>query len=162
MRNQRKKKGQAVFEFVLAALILFSIVIYVITYLSNSFNLHHNAFESNRLEGNAMRIADYLLSDRVGGIAYEWPLLSKSLMASLNSTCNDTAGEGYFDVLERMNLIEEEPYVYYTHMKIMAVGKDGKIYIDCGRTPSEKAKNAVVTRYGVVEDQITKINITVW
>ncbi len=163
-----RMKGQAVFEFVIAALILFSIIMYVISYMSTSFDLHHELFKSNRLEASALRVSDIIISDPENGIVDSWPNMSVSRMNDFHDACNqkgmDGEDVGYFDLLEKFNLRDQTPYSRYTQLNIRVIGDYGDVYVDCGRTPFDEGTKGTVTRFGYVPErnQAARIVVTVW
>jgi hypothetical protein len=154
-------KAQAVFEFIVAALILFSIVIYTIEYLSTSFAAHHDIAASSDLESKAMRVSGMLLGDTDVGIFSDWPTLSKYEMRMLNDSCD---GSGYFDVLDKFGLNQTYPVLKYNRLYIIAQSEDGDVYIKCGRVPVEGEASGRVVRFGYIEedDEIANITVTVW
>jgi len=154
------RHGQAVFEFVIASLIIFSVIFYTINYISMDFGMRHNHFMSDVLEDNAMRVSDILLSSHQDGIVTEWPRLSTAKMTGLNTTCSTD----YIATLQRLGLKEGLPYVRYIHMNITAQDNAGTTYINCGRTPPENVGKAVATRFGILPStkRIVRIVVTLW
>jgi len=153
-------KGQLVFEFVIAALILFTIVIYTINFLSSTVGNYHSRFLSSFLESKALLISEIVMNDPSGGIVSEWPLLSPERMTDLNDTCRNE--EGYYQILQKLGLVEEKPYEIYHHMNIL-VREGGIEYVNCGRLPPGNMSKAVVTRYGLLaSNEIAPVQITVW
>lgn len=168
MRNDGKKKGQAVFEFIIASMILFSIIIYTISYLSSSFATHHGIASTADLEAKALRVSDMLASDNSIGIFSAWPNLSLSKMAGLHSYCGDEPNDGYFRTIGRFGLNESSPSTKSNRLQIMVTGIDKTVYVNCGRTPVGKTPSGYVTRFGFVpgpapgSGQLALINVTVW
>jgi hypothetical protein len=163
-----RMKAQAVFEFIIASMILFSIIIYTISYLSSSFAMHHGIAGTADLEAKAMRISDILASDNKIGIFSTWPNLSVSKMNILHTTCNDATGDGYFRTIGRFGLNESSPSSKYNRLQIMVVGADKYVYVNCGRVPVGKVASGYVTRFGFVpgaapgSGQLAQINVSVW
>jgi hypothetical protein len=161
-------KAQAVFEFIIASMILFSIIIYTISYLSSSFATHHGIANTADLEAKAMRISDILASDNQIGIFSSWPSLSVPRMTALDNTCKDASNDGYFRTIGRFGLNESSPSSKYNRLQIMVVGTDGFVYVNCGRVPVGKVASGYVTRFGFVpgatpgSGQLAMINVTVW
>ena len=166
--KEKKMKGQLVFEFVIAALMLFSIIIYTINYLSINSNLYHERFLSNMLESKAVQVSEILLNDPVDGIVDEWPLLDTVKMSAFESSCNSD----YEETLRDFNLIDDFPYSELHHLSVVVNATDGQVYVDCGRTPPpiqniwyQAASKATVTRYGYIPppgDKLATIEVVVW
>ncbi len=154
----RKRKGQLVFEFVIASLILFSVIFYTINFISSDFNLRHNRFLSDRLEGNAIRVSDILLSNNQNGLTSGWPLLDQDRIDEFMIQCGD-----YIGTLKEMGLKEEAPYVRYIHMNVTVTDSSPQTYLSCGRSPPENAAKAVVTRFALSPgNRIARIDVTLW
>ncbi len=152
-------KGQIVFEFVIASLILFSVIIYAISFIAGDFNARHGRFLSDRLESNAIRVSNLLLSDHRGiGIVDVWPNLNQVMMNDLVvKKCGD-----YPSLQDSLGLREESPYVTYIHFNI-TVADESTTYVNCGREPPEDVGKAVVTRYALSPSKkVAKIGVTVW
>lgn len=162
-----KMKAQAVFEFIIASMILFSIIIYTISYLSSSFAMHHGIAGSADLEANAMRVSDILAGGSGLGLFSSWPRLDTGKMAALDNLCRDP-DDGYFDTIGRFGLNESSPTSKYSRLQIMVVGANGHVYVNCGRVPVESAASGYVTRFGFAPaaasqpSQLAVINVTVW
>jgi hypothetical protein len=157
----REMKGQLVFEFVIAAFILFSIILFVISNLSENMNLYHVNFISNFLESRALQISEILLNDPVNGIVDEWPVLNEQKMASFNASCNDD----YINMLVNFSMIEDMPYPNLHHMHVLVNATDGQEFINCGRTPPANITKATVTRFGFVPPspgKIALVEVIVW
>ncbi len=147
-------KGQMVFEFVVASLILFSIIIYTISFLSNDFNMRRNSFISDRLESNALRVSNILLGSQENGLIGEWPRLDPN---KLIASCGD-----YRSMQKSLGLKEEEPYVKYMNFNVTVEDSSG-VRRTCGRDPPESTGSGHVTRYALApSDEIAKIDVTVW
>lgn len=158
----RGMKGQAVFEFIIASLILFSVIIYTINVVSSDFNLRHNHFLSDRLEGNVIRVSDLLLSEHQYGLTGDWPRLDQSKLDAFEAFCNPP--NDYTAVLEAFGLKEVAPYTRYTHMNVTVLDSDDVYVVNCGRTPPETVGKAVITRFAFYpsNDEIARIDVTLW
>lgn len=154
-------KGQLIFEFVIAAFILFGIILFTINNLSDYMGLYHTNYQSNFLENRAMQISDILMNDPVNGIVDEWPVLSEAKMDSFNSTCNGD----YINMLVNFSMIEDLPYPSLHHMHVLVNSTDGQEFVNCGREPPTNITTATVTRFGMVPpptDKIAIMEIRVW
>jgi hypothetical protein len=153
-------KGQMVFEFIIAAMILFAIVIYIINYISYAAGIYHSDFISSYLESRALQVSEVLMSDPEKGLVTEWPLLSQGRMSSFNVTCN----QKYLELLDNFGLREQLPYSKTYHLSVLVVSSSGKKYVDCGRTPPEKVTSAMVTRFGMLPSrrELAMVEVAVW
>lgn len=154
-------KGQLVFEFIIAAFILFGIILFVINSLAANMNVYHSNFLSNFLESRAMQIGEILMNDPKNGLVDEWPVLNEAKMSSFNSSCNSN----YIQMLMNFSMIEALPYPSLHHMHVLVNATDGQEFVNCGRVPPTNITTATVTRFGVVPsptDKIAVIEIRVW
>ena len=154
-------KGQLVFEFVIAAFILFGIILFVINSLAANMNVYHGNFKSNFLESRAMQISEVLMNDPMNGIVDEWPVLNEVKMASFNTSCNGD----YINMLINFSMIESLPYPSLHHMRVLVNATDGQEFVNCGRVPPANISTATVTRFGVIPpptDKIAVILVRVW
>ncbi|UCD03136.1 MAG: hypothetical protein JSV63_00680 [Candidatus Aenigmatarchaeota archaeon] len=157
---RRFKKGQAVFEFVVASLILFAVIFYTINFVSVDFGMRHERFLTDHLEGNALRVSDLVMSPSVG-IVSSWPDLSTVKMGALDASC----AADYIETLDDLGLREELPYARYTHMKLTVIDLDSVVYVDCGRSAPEGTETAEVTRFGYLPapiNEIAIVSISLW
>jgi len=152
-------KGQMVFEFIIAALILFAIIIYVINYISYSTGVYHSDFITSHLESRATQVSEVLMSDPEKGIVTEWPLLSPARMSAFNATCN----QKYLELLDNFSLREQLPYPKTYHLSVLVSRSDGYMYVDCGRMPSQRVTMAKVTRFGLLPSRdLAMVEVAVW
>lgn len=161
MRNGRK--GQAVFEFIIASLIMFSVIFYTINFLSMDFGARHERFLTDHMESNSIRVSDLLMNPDTGIIG-SWPTLSRSKMITLENDCE----QDYTGTLDDFGLREELPYVRYIHMKLTVTDLDSNSYLDCGRSPPENVETAEVTRFAFLPsppyptDEIAIVELSLW
>jgi hypothetical protein len=152
-------KGQMVFEFVIASLILFSIIFYTLSFLASDFGMRHGSFVSDRLESNAIRVSNILLGTHENGIVGDWPVLDQASIDAFGTKCNDE----YRPLQNSLGLREESPYVTYMHFNITVADKT-KTYLNCGREPPAGVGMGSVTRYALSPppEEIVRIDVTVW
>jgi hypothetical protein len=164
------RKGQMVFEFMIAAVLFFSIVIYVISYLNTNVDAYATEYYLNDLENKAVQISELLVHNRgywesdipyMIGAEKEWPVLNRTRIADINRTCN----EDYVNFLRRLDL--EEINFYGTRLykvRIVIDDLDGETNLmDCGMEPGYVFQNAYVQRIALSDDNnILKIGIWVW
>ncbi|MBN2330800.1 MAG: hypothetical protein JXC85_03215 [Candidatus Aenigmarchaeota archaeon] len=154
-------KGQLVFEFVIAAFILFGIILFSINNLASYMNLYHTNYLSNFQEGRAMQISEILLNDPKTGIVDEWPVLNEAKMGYFNTTCSSD----YINLLMNFSMIEDLPYPSLHHMRVIVNATDGQVFVRCGREPPSNITTATVTRFGFIPpptDKVAIIEVRVW
>lgn len=157
-----RKKGQVVFEFVIAALVLFGLIFYSMNYVARDFDARHDSFRNDILESTVMRVSGYLLNSE-NGIVDEWPVLSASKMDYMeNNICDDFTN--YEPLLQELGLKQTTPYERFTYLNVVVTDTDGTVYNVCPlRTPPDRSRQATVTRYAVAPgDKLAEVRITVW
>jgi len=142
-------KGQAVFEFVVAAVLFFGIIFYVINFLSTSFYAHELQSHANNMESNSLEIAEFLVHIK---LAKEWPVLSYDSIDDFNGTCNND----YVGVLEKFDLGENK-------LKIK-INEGGRVLLDCLDDMTVPDTNrAEAERYALSEkNKIISVQVVVW
>jgi hypothetical protein len=152
-------KGQLVFEFVIAAMILFSIVIYSVSYSVGTVNAFHRGFVSDSLQSWALKVSDTLLNDPANGIVSEWPDISISGMSALQSECSND----YDSVLERFGLARRSSFDRPLHIYVTVEDEGGSGIMTCGDFPPPSLEKATVTRFGrLPSDTFARVEVTIW
>jgi hypothetical protein len=151
-------KGQLVFEFVIAAVIMFSIIVYSISFLNNRMDAYHTGFVSNSMESKAVKVTSMLLNQGCG-IVGEWPMLDSGRCALLESECEND----YDSVLARFGLERRVSYDRPVHLQISIEGLGGASYMTCGNSPPERVSKVAVTRFVLLPSrEIARLRVTVW
>jgi hypothetical protein len=159
-----KKKGQLVFEFLMAVLILFGIIIYTVNFLFANMNLYHSQFMSNFLESKALQISEVLMNDPTMGFVSAWPHLDTGKISDFDlNYCQSGDPDPYlFKLLPDYELFEPVPYFRYHHVRI-TVESPTSTLLDCGRTPPGKVSKSRVTRFGYLPSaEIANVTVIVW
>lgn len=155
-------KGQAVFEFIVAAVLFFALVFYVLNFMNMTVSGYSRDARLSQLESRALAVSDYLVHVN---LTKEWPVLSYEKMAQFDSTCNDE--DKYVKMLEKYDMytssIPGTDIVIAGRMKVRA-GEKGRKLIDCkqGTAPPE-VQRAEAERYALSENgSLVNISVVVW
>lgn len=104
-----------VFEFVIAAVLLFGIIIYSISLMNTNVSQFRDDYHHNDLEMRATQISEMLVHNKgdysdpvVLGLSSGWSKLSLTQVNNLDVLCSNPPG--YADLLESLNLLEA-PYL---------------------------------------------------
>ena len=165
-------KGQMIFEFIIAAVVFFGIIFYVITYLNMQTSIYSGDYYENELENKAVQISELLVHNpgtwlalpngpvHVIGLADEWPVLNDDKMRNLGLLCN----ENYDYFLDLLDTELSTPYGNRL-MKVMINITNidtGQQLMGCGYEP-ENTTVVKVNRYGITKTgNIVKIVVGVW
>jgi hypothetical protein len=145
----KRKSGQAVFEFIIAAVLFFAVIFYIINYLDTSVTNYSAGSQFNLLEAKTAEISEYLV---YVNLTEEWPLLSYTNIADLDWACNDD----YSGLLKRFDLGERK-------FKLQ-VNEGPKLLLDCERTRVVPDKErAEIERFALSENNtILSVRVVVW
>jgi hypothetical protein len=166
-------KGQMVFEFVIAAVVFFGIVLYVINYLNTEMVTYSSDYFTNELESKAVQISELLVHNPgeweslpvgnawvLGLAAEEWPVLDDEKISNLGLLCK----EDYDGVLELLDMEVSTPYgrrLMKAMINITEVGTESVI-MECGYEPVD-VTFVSINRFAVTENGKTvKMAVAVW
>jgi len=145
----RLNKGQAVFEFMVAAVLFFAIIFYILTFLDSSVSTYSAGSQANSLEVKAVEMSEYLMHVN---LTKKWPVLSYDLISELDYACNDD----YAGLLVRFDA--------GTKKFKLQVREGAELLLDCERTKTEPdVQKAVIERFALSENNtILNMRVVVW
>lgn len=154
----RGMKGQATYEFVVAAVILMTIIIFAIGTLMSNFNTFRSDFQQVKLQTKVMQLSDMLVHDNKTGIATDkpgWPVLSMVRINALSVSCSGPAN--YLKLLDKYELPQY-------NLNITITDSAGTAIMNCGGRIPQAAVTAQVERIGVLDTtkKLVKIKIQAW
>ena len=161
-----KKKGQTVFEFILASIVLFSVIIYTLTYVGDDVSLFSNSFDSDRMESKIIQISESLINPYSKySIVDEWPVFNRNKMIIFNNTCNGN----YPALLNDLELYETDPLggQHNIHLMIKAdiLAQPIIPVINCGRLPAdllERPRVFEIKRVGIDSFSGESVELKIW
>ncbi len=159
----KNRKGQLVFEFMVAAIFFFYIVFSVINYLNITAAVFANDFYMNSLEFSAIQSSELLLHDegvwndsvpKRLGLADEWPVLNSTKIQYLDSYCRTN----YESTLEKLDINSSLGH----GLKIEINRISGGNLLTCGYLPGDRFGSiARVERVALLSNGDV-LNMTVW
>lgn len=155
-------KGQFVFEFLIAGIIFFAVVIYSINYLSVSVYDYKGKFYQNRLQNKAIQISEVLISGKSPlSIAEDSELILSKIQAFDNMYCS--GGGDYPRLVKELYLYEITRYdifpLIHNDVKIN-IFNSTDVLLDCGPLPG--SPRAEIERVALVEGNVAKLRVIVW
>lgn len=157
-------KGQFVFEFLIAGIIFFSIVLYAMNYLNVNVSDFRERFYMDKLQSKALQISDILGNDKSPLSVVESPFLfTTSRIDAFNTTYCDLGG--YTRLRVDFELVEKTSYGERLHnVNIILVTADGTPLLQCGYTVPRGTERAEIERFGVLKEngELVKMKIVVW
>ncbi len=152
-----------IFEFLIAAMVFFSIIFYILNYLSTSVATFSSDAYSDVLQSKAMQISELLVRTEgvwinntplTVGLVKSWPVMDDSKIAGLDYFCQ----QNYTGLLGLLGLKEG---LYNRTYNVHILINNGDI-LDCG-FPPRGAQIASVKRYALSEDRgVLAIDVAVW
>ncbi len=161
-----KKKGQTVFEFILAALVLFSIIIYTLTFVGSEVSIFTNNFDSDKTESKVIQVSEALLNPYSKyNIVDEWPIFNRNKMIMFENNCTGN----YPAVLTDLQLYETDPlgFPHNIHTKIRAdvLTSPPVTVIDCGSLPGDfvnRTRVFEIKRVGIDSVTSSPVELKIW
>jgi len=160
---RKKRSGQMIFEFLIAAMVFFGIIFYILNYLSTSVATFSSDAYSDVLQSRVMQISELLVrtegvwinnTPRSLGLVKFWPILDDSKIAGMDYFCRNN----YTDMLGMLGLLEG-PYNRTYNVQILVNKGD---LLDCGFTP-RGAQVAKIRRYALSENRsIVSVDVSIW
>ncbi len=167
MKPGRKKrmKGQLVFEFMIAVVIFFGLIFYVLNYLNGTVAGYSADYSAESMESRASQIGEMLVMNRgvwvsgnplVTGIAENWPVLNSTKISWLNSSCNT----GYEAFAAKLDVPPGK------RLKLTVINENsGSKMADCkwGQAVSGNVTKAETTRYAVLTTgDVVSVYVCIW
>ena len=131
-----------VFEFLVAAIVFFSIMFYIINFVSASFTDSSSTAYTDSLNSKAMQISELLMHTEGTwtptltslGLEHEWPLIANNKINSLNQECtaNPTLVKQLLGLTEARY---DREYNYNITMKTVS----GASLLNCGSKRTQMA-----------------------
>jgi hypothetical protein len=153
-------KGQFVFEFLIAGLIFFAIVVYTINYLNVNVSDFKGKFYQNRLQSKAIQISEVLVKGSSPLSLAEDSEFDLSRIQGFNSTyC--TPG-GYDSLIEDLYLYENTAYGRFSDNVKILLSSPSETLLDCGSIIPRNITKAEVGRYGTLGGEMLNLRVVVW
>ncbi|NOX71867.1 MAG: hypothetical protein GXO64_04190 [Candidatus Micrarchaeota archaeon] len=158
-------KGQAVFEFIFAAIVLFASILYILGVLNGEIASFSQSHQADAMNSRVIELSALLASGHEKyGLADSWPVLEHAKIVDFNNNCRNN----YAELLNDLQLYESDPLggKHNIHIKINAIDTEtGQMLIDCGRTPANLAERPdvyEVKRIGIDSETGNPIELTIW
>lgn len=156
-------KGQLVFEFIIAGLIFFMILLYTINYLNVNVSDYRSKFYQSRMQSKAVQVSEILMTSRSNLSLADGNGFNKTKISFFNSTyCGFS---NYKKLAEDFYMYENLNYgVVPNNIRIeLTLPSSGETVLDCG--PANTPRNvtrAEIGRVGIYDGQAAKLSIIVW
>ncbi len=158
-------KGQFVFEFLIAGLIFFVIVVYSINYLNVNVSDFKSKFYQNRLQSKAIQISEVLMKGSSSLSLAEDSEFNLSKIQEFNNTyCDPTDINTYKNLVKDLYLYEKTSYgLFQNDVGIDLINStSGETLLDCGLRLPRNTTRAEIGRLGILDEEIMKLRVVVW
>lgn len=159
-------KGQMVYEFVIASLFFFGIMLYTINFLNMNVSAFSETHDDDIYKSRAWQISEVVLRDRGEwsgsvpgkiGLAQNWPVLNESNLNDFHTWCQGREEEMY-------SLLDADPHYNGFNIEVFnqtAAGED--LIVSCGKNP-DIVKKADVLRIAVGDKtrNLYRVIVTYW
>ncbi len=156
-------KAQAVFEFMIAFIIFFAVILYTLNHLHSTVWMFSNEYYVNALETKALQISELLVTSpgiwesgfpKSPGLASKWPILNSTKIQWLNTSCTNN----YQNILKSFEINSTKNGLKIT---ITEIG-NSKPLLDCGILPENKI-HASMRRIALSETgKLLRLEVSVW
>ncbi len=156
------KSGQATFEFILAAVFFFMLLIYAVTFMNTTVAQYSMESRNSELEARAAEISDYLVHIN---LTSDWPVLSYSRISSFHTACNNNYDRfvGFFDLLDNTAGVDAGRGNFKVMINETAPGGN-VVLADCRQgTEAPEIERAEVERFAVSEsNNVINVKVVTW
>jgi hypothetical protein len=154
-------KGQLIFEFIIAGLIFFAIIIYTINYLNISTSDFKEKFSQSRLQSKAVQIAEILMSSKSGLSMADDMKFNLSKIQEFNNTYCPPPGN-YTKLAVDLYLYEKNEFGFFPNNAKIELFKNNAMVLDCGPAIPRGLTKVEMTRVGLLQGEIAKLRVVVW
>lgn len=155
-------KGQFVFEFLIAGVIFFTVVLYMMNFLNVNVSDFHAKFYMDKLQSKVLQISEILINEKSPLSLVESPhLFNISKIANFESYCNDN----YSLLRKDFDLVEKTDYGERFHnINITLVTESGNFILNCGNTIPAGTEKGEIERLGILNEnnELLKLRVVVW
>ncbi len=153
-------KGQLIFEFIIAGLIFFALILYTVNYLNASVSDFSGKFYQNRLQSKAVQMAEILVSGDSGlGIADDRVFIPAKIQQFNATYCSDA---NYRNLVKDFYLYEATAYGVSPNNAKISLSTDDGMLLDCGMGMPRNVTKADIERIGLYQNRIARLSVTVW
>lgn len=155
-------KGQFVFEFLIAGVIFFVIVVYAINYMNINVSDFNSKFYNSWLQSKAVQISEVLMRDSSSmGIASEYEF-NRTKVGNFNSTYCPPLGD-YRQLVRDFYLYQDSDFESYNISNDVRItlSTPSELLLSCG--PSiPGTPRADAERVGIFEGEFARLVVVVW
>lgn len=155
-------KGQMVFEFIIAGLIFFTIIIYSINYLNFNVSDFRSKFYQSRLQSKAFQVSEILMSEKTEISLMSGNSFNHSKIGTFNTTyCGDA---NYKKLAAAFYMYETASFgILPNDLRIeLSVPASGLVLLECGPRMPRNVTKAEIGRIGLYGGNVTRLGVTVW
>ncbi len=158
-------KGQFVFEFLIAGVIFFAVVLYAMNYLSANVSDFRGKFYMDKLQSKALQISSILLNEKSPMGVVESPhVFNMSKIDGFDTKYCGATGD-YTLLRKNLDLIEKTDYGERVHnINITLTKASGVPLLSCGYTVPGGARKAEMQRFGILNEDrgLVILKMVVW
>ncbi len=152
-------KGQFIFEFLVAGLLFFAVVLYSINYMNTNVRMFSANFYQDWLNDKVVQISEMLMNEHspVSLVSDANVFNQTKIQDFQNIYCNENS---YAKMINDFGLHEKREYGLVMHDISITLNTSNNTIFTCGKTPA--LPSASIERLGLLNGKISKLTVTVW
>jgi hypothetical protein len=154
-------KGQFVFEFIIAGVFFFAIVLYSINYLNINVSDFKADFHQNVLQAKAVQASEILMNDKASMGLVDGIVFNDTKIQNFNSMYCDSGS--YDSLVEDFHLYDIRSYgVFPKDINIFVLIPTSGMILDCGMPIPRGVEKAEITRFGLHKGEAAVLGVVIW
>ena len=155
-------KGQFIFEFLIAGIIFFVIVVYSINYMNMNVSDFNSKFHHSWLQNKAIQISEVLMTGTSSLSIADGNEFNRTRIDSFNTTYCPPFGD-YRKLVKDLYLYETSKFERYNisgDVRII-LSSESEVLLNCGPIRPSTPR-ADIERVGILEGEVVSLSIVVW
>ena len=158
-------KGQMVFEFLIAGVVFFAIVLYSLNFLNVQVSGFSSESKNSFMQAKTIRISGMLMEggEKIG-IA-DGNEFNMTKIETFNATyCDPDVPDSYGHLIKDLYIYERGMYGKSAkNIKIILNTVAGETVLDCGmEIPAGEVDRTDIVRFGVLEGETAELRVVLW
>jgi hypothetical protein len=153
-------KGQLVFEFLVAGMIFFGIVVYTINYMNVNVSDFRLKSYQNRLQSKAVQISEVMMGSGPMSVA-DGNVFNITKIDAFNETyCKNITG--YQQLVRDLHLYEKSSFGIMPGNVKIELSSQGSVLLECGLVTPRNVTRAEMGRLGLLQGEMATLRLIVW
>lgn len=158
-------KGQMVFEFLVAGMVFFAIVLYSLNFLNVQVSSFSSESKRDFMQSKTIRVSGMLMgADGTVGLAEDNEFNITRIREFNTTYCDPGDPETYEDLINDLYLYERGMYGRSAkNVKISLSKLTGESVLECGmEIPSGNFERSDMVRFGLLDGETAELRVVLW